>query len=301
MISSPWIRGRLTPACLQVLQQLQAELLVLDCSPVMQGQITADTAVVLSDGVCLTEPVAPAAACSSLRLCVSDFAHCASGLGAGGCLLDRRRLLSSGLCGMLQALECRLEVTVVDAQRRFGATGVDVDNGVFVSKQLLLQLGLFNHEWVRLWRPGGSAHRLVSILVVDQVQSLEPQEDGFISATLWFNMSQGEQVPRRSCTLKMKVHTHTHVRVFDPCPDLLFFQRLAPPPAALGSLRSESVCRSFSPPLASELHLQPVASPLCEGLSCCENLLAQHFSTPRYRRHSCMLTFLLLLTGVAPG
>lgn len=194
---------------------LQAQLLVLDCSPVRQGQITADTTVVLTDGVHLMEPVALPAPGSVLRLCVSDFAHCAAGLGGGRSLLDSPRLLGSGLGGVLQALERRLEVKVVDAHRHVGATGVDVDNSVFVRSQLLLRLGLFNHEWVRLWRPGGSTQRLVSILVVDQIQSPageNEQEEGFISPTLWFNMTQGEQLLKRSSTLKMKVdaHTHTH-------------------------------------------------------------------------------------------
>lgn len=182
----------------------------------MQGQITASTAVVLTDGARLMEPVAPPLPCRPLHLCVSDFAHSADGLGGGGCLLDSPRLLSSGLCGLLQALEGRVEVKVLDAQRHLGVD-VDVDSHVFVSRQLLLQLGLFNHEWVRLWRSGGSTHRLVSVLVLDQIQSPEAQkaqEDAFISPTLWFNMTQGEPVPERSCTLKMKVEPHTHWQRF---------------------------------------------------------------------------------------
>lgn len=183
------------------------ELLVLDCSPVMQGQITADTTVVLTDGFDLMDPQDPLPS-RPLRLCLSDFAHYADGLGEGQCLLDSQRLLTSGFCGVLQALECWLEVKVVDAQHHFGATGIDEDNSVFVSKQLLLQLGLFNHEWVKLWRSGGLIQRLVSVVVVDQIQSPETQkyqEDGFISSTLWFNMTEGEQVPRKNFTLKMKV------------------------------------------------------------------------------------------------
>lgn len=198
------------------MKQLQAELLVLDCSPVMQGQITADTTVVLTDGFDLPDPLAPLP-CTPLRLCMSDFAHYADGLGGGRSLLDSWRLLSSGFCGILEALECQLEVKVMDVQHIFGTTGIDVDNSVFVSKQLLLQLGLFNHEWVKLWRSGALIQRLVSVVVKDQIQSPETkkhQEDGFISPTLWFNMTGGEQVPRKSFTLKMKVdwkHNDTHL------------------------------------------------------------------------------------------
>lgn len=189
------------------------DLLVLDCSPVTQGRITADTSVVVTD--CWDwgdrgdrgDPPGPAPSCRPLRLYVSDFAHYADGLGGGRSLLDHRKLLGSGFCGVLQALEGRLEVRVVDAGRRFRGTAVDVDSCVFVSRQLLLRLGLFNQEWVTLWRPGGaSRERLVSVLAAEP--GPEPQknhEDGFISATLWFNMTDGDQVPERSCTLRMKV------------------------------------------------------------------------------------------------
>lgn len=190
--------------CFVGLTCFQVELLVLDCSPVMQGQITADTTVVVTEGFDLMDPLPS----RLLRLCMSDFAHYADGLGEGRCLLDSQRLLSSGFCGVLQALECQLEVKVVDAQHHFGATSIDEDNSLFVSKQLLLQLGLFNHEWVKLWRLGGLIQRLVSVVVIDQIQSPEAQkhqEEGFISSTLWFNMTEGEQAPRKSFTLKMKV------------------------------------------------------------------------------------------------
>lgn len=250
----------------------------------MQGQITADTTVVLTDGFDLMDPLPS----RLLRLCMSDFAHYADGLGEGQCLLDSQRLLSSGFCGVLQALECQLEVKVVDAQHHFGATGIDEDNSVFVSKQLLLQLGLFNHEWVKLWRSGGLIQRLVSVIVVDQIQSPEPQkhqEDGFISSTLWFNMTGGEQVPRKSFTLKMKVDwkpTNTQLTCLHFwLSQLSDFQRMAPT-VVVGSLCSESLSRSFAPPFASELHVQLVVSPQYEGLSSYENLLSEHFSTPRY-------------------
>lgn len=179
---------------------------MLDCSPVMQGRITANTAVVLSDCWDSGDCLAPPPVCSPLHLCVSDFAHYADSLGGGRSLLDNRRLLGAGFRCVLQALECRLEVRVVDTGRWFGGVGVDVDGRVFVSRQLLMRLGLFNHEWVTLWRPGRGAHRLVSVLVVDQIQNREEQqEDAFISPTLWFNMTEGDQVPTRSCTLRMKV------------------------------------------------------------------------------------------------
>ncbi|XP_034056504.1 LOW QUALITY PROTEIN: peroxisome assembly factor 2 [Gymnodraco acuticeps] len=267
------------------------DLLVLECSPVTQGRITADTSLVLTD--CWDPPDPPAAPppCTliPLRLCVSDFAHYADGLGGGLSLLDNRKLLGSGFSGVLQALECRLDVRVVDTQRWRGVKGqqgvaVDVDSCVFVSKQLLLRLGLFNQEWVKLSRPGGSCRtadvrggvcrqRLVSVLVLDPSLSpdLQNQEEvGFISATLWFNMTEGDVIPVSSCTLRMK--------------------RWRPSPPAPGGPHSHSFCRSASPAFSSELHVQPVISPLYNSLSCCDTVLSEHFSTPRLVSEGDILT-----------
>uniref|UniRef100_A0A4W6G6L5 Peroxisomal ATPase PEX6 n=1 Tax=Lates calcarifer TaxID=8187 RepID=A0A4W6G6L5_LATCA len=263
-------------------QQL-SDLLVLECSPVTQGRITADTSLVLTDCWDSADPPGAPPLCRPLRLCVSDFAHYADGLGGGRSLLDNRKLLGSGFSGILQALECRVDVRVVDAQRWVRVRGqqgaaMDVDSCVFVSKQLLLRLGLFNQEWVKLSRLGGSSRpstaqtdvrgsvcgeRLVSVVVVDLTQSPDLQnhdEVGFISATLWFNMTEGEMIPVNSCTLRMKRW------------------RLSPPES---SGRSDSSCRSASPPFASELHIQPVVSPLYNNISCYDNLLSEHFDTPR--------------------
>ncbi|KAM8878072.1 peroxisomal ATPase PEX6 isoform 2-T2 [Spinachia spinachia] len=272
----------------QVEQQLM-ELLVLECSPVTQGRITPDTSLVLTDSFDPADPPAPPPACRPLALCVSDFAHYADGLGGGRSLLDNRKLLGSGLSGFLQALECRVDVRVVDARRWLGVKGqqgapADPDSCVFVSKQLLLRLGLFNQEWVTLSRPGGSprapvghadvgggarGQRLVSVLVVDLTRSPELQhrgEVGFISATLWFNMTEGDVVPAGGCTLRMK--------------------RWRPP----GPRRADSCSRSSSPAFASELHIQPVASPLYNNLGCYDELLSEHFRAPRLVSQGDILT-----------
>ncbi|XP_045903125.1 peroxisome assembly factor 2 isoform X2 [Micropterus dolomieu] len=271
------------------------ELLVLDCSPVTQGRITADTSLVLTDCWDSVDPPGAPPPCRPLRLCVSDFAHYADGLGGGRSLLDSRKLLGSGFSGVLQALECRLDVRVADARRWLGVGGqrgaaVDADSCVFVSKQLLLRLGLFHQEWVRLSRPGGSSRppadqtevrgapvcreRLVSVMAVDLSQSPDLNQNhgevGFISGTLWFNMTEGEEVPVNSCTLRMK--------------------RWRPSPPVPDARRSDSFCRSASPPFASELHIQPVVSPLYNNLSCYDNLLSEHFRTPRLVSQGDILT-----------
>ncbi|KAM7008674.1 LOW QUALITY PROTEIN: peroxisomal ATPase PEX6 [Tautogolabrus adspersus] len=269
----------------------QLDLLVLDCSPVTQGRITAETSLVLTDCWDSLDPPGSASFCRPLRLCVSDFAHYADGLEGGRSLLDNRKLLASGFSGVLQALECRLEVCVVDARRRLqqlGVDGVDVDSCVFVSKQLLLKLGLFNQEWVTLSRPGGSSRppscqpdvsgggareKLVSVLVVDLTQSPDlqsPDEVGFISETLWFNMAEGDEIPENICTLRMK-------RWRSSAPET-------------GGPRSDSFCRSASPLFASELHIQPVVSPLYNNLSCHDTLLSEHFRTPRLVSEGDILT-----------
>lgn len=125
-------------------------------------------------------------------------------------------------------LECKLNVCVADTQQWHRVKGqqevaVDVDNCVFVSKQQLLRLGLFNHEWVMLSRPGASSRtctgeldvkacmsreRLVSVVVVDLTLRSEFQiydDVGVISATLWFNMTEGERISMKTCALRMKV------------------------------------------------------------------------------------------------
>ncbi|CAK6982654.1 LOW QUALITY PROTEIN: peroxisomal ATPase PEX6 [Scomber scombrus] len=301
-----WLLARQGDPLLLPGQLQQSDLLVLDCSPVIQGRITADTSLVVTDCCDWPEPQSSAPPCRPLRLCVSDFAHYADGLGGAGgggggrSLLDNRKLLGSGFSGVLQALECRVDVRVVDAQRWVGVRGqqgggvrgqqgggvsdqqgggVDVDNCVFVSKQLLLRLGLFNQEWVKLSRPGGACRpppghcdvrgggscreRLVSVVTVDLSLSPDLQihdEAGFISETLWFNLTDGEETSTGACSLRVKRWQQT--------------QQLDAP-------RSDSFCRSASPPVAMELHIQPVMSPLYSSLGCYDNLLADHFNTPR--------------------
>ncbi|XP_043971403.1 peroxisome assembly factor 2 [Gambusia affinis] len=271
-------------------QQRLLELLVLECSPVKQGRITANTSLVLTDCWDCADPPGPSLPYRFLGLSVSDFAHYADSLGGSRSLLDSWSSLGSGLPDVLQALECRLDVRVVDTQRWCWVKGqqrafVDTDSCVFLSKQLLLRLGLFNHEWVRLSRPTGGSRgpgeevnvraapcreRLVSAVVVDLTPELTIHNDvGFISATLWFNMTDGEALPVKSCTLRMKRWKSA-------------LEDLRP--------RSDSYCRSASLPFATELHIQPVSSLQHSDLSFPNNLLAEHFATPRVVSQGDILT-----------
>ncbi|XP_061736750.1 peroxisomal ATPase PEX6 isoform X2 [Nerophis ophidion] len=131
----------------------QVELLVLACSPVTQGRITADTSVVLVD--CRDwwdPPLYKAPPPRILQLCASGFAHDAASLGGGGSLLD-----NSGTRGVPLEQEWRLDASVRDGGRWLqaykGRPG-DLDAGLFVSRRVLIKLGLFDGEWVRLCLAG---------------------------------------------------------------------------------------------------------------------------------------------------
>ncbi|KAG9337800.1 hypothetical protein JZ751_027602 [Albula glossodonta] len=176
-------------------------------------------------------------------------------------------------------------------------SGIDVDGSIFVSKSLLLKLGLFNHEWVvcsavglytdkaktagrgeAAQSPGriddraackdagksrGCAH-LASVVVSDFVKSSEVdlQENvGYVSPVLWFNLSNGDPVPVVSRVVKIK-------------------RRNEPLPSAETQL-SESRSRTASLPFAKELHIETVISPLCSSHGVYDSILSDHFSTPR--------------------
>ncbi|XP_068178528.1 peroxisomal ATPase PEX6 [Antennarius striatus] len=257
----------------------QVLLTVLDCKPVAQGRITADTSLVVTDWDPPEPPTprGPPAARGPPTLCVSDFAQLADGLRGGPSLLDNRKLLDGGPWGGLQALEGRLEVRVGDTHRWAGLRSqggvfVDVDSCVFVGKRLLLQLGLFNQEWVRLWRGGASSRgggassqrggapreRLVSVQVVDSGPELQPnQEHGVVSRSLWFNLTGGH-APDTPLSVRVK--------------------RWSPSPGGRGS---DTPCRWACPPWARELRLQPVVTPPRGERLSCDQLLSEHFSTPR--------------------
>ncbi|KAM6972481.1 peroxisomal ATPase PEX6 [Aplochiton taeniatus] len=256
-------------------QQYLCDLVVLECTPVKQGMITTDTAVIVADCTELamphwaTEPpVTPARSLTSLY--VSDFAHYVNCIASGSSLLDNKALLGSTFCAFLQALECHLEVKVCDL-RPFTDSGLDGDSSVFLSKQMMLKLGLFNQEWVVVsllstFRPGEGGSRpgegvpgprLARVLV------LEGDEDsvGLLSATHWFNLWEGEQVPVGGGTLKIK-------RWNDWCPPS-------------GPALSESGCRSVSPRYATELQLEVVLSPDYSAHGAHDGILYRHFNIAR--------------------
>nr|XP_023686088.1 peroxisome biogenesis factor 6 isoform X2 [Paramormyrops kingsleyae] len=287
----------------QVHQQL-SDLFVLECTPVTQGVVTVSTSVVVADCRDLVHNPEPVPSASTGRvlsaLFASDFAHYASSLDGRSSLLQKSQLMNSDFSVVLQALECRFEVRVVDIfslrkQGRLQAaeeqqSEIDVDGAIFVGKSLLLKLGLFNHEWVigsalspscdkTKLSPGrveerpprkdaarsrASGGHLASVVAADLGKSadLDLQENvAFVSPALWFNLSGGEPVPVSNRMVKIK-------RCSEPAPEV-------------GARLSESRSRSACPPYAKELHIQLVVSPQydCNGLF--DGILAEHFSTPR--------------------
>lgn len=240
------------------------DLVVLECTPITQGMITINTTVVVTDCRDIAQhgalETSNALATRNLTsLFVSDFAHYANSLGGGSSLLDNRQVLDSSLSAFLQALECRLDVRIVDIRRLYRQgrivlvdkrdAKIDLDSTVFVSKQLLLKLGLFNREWVVVSRfncssemtktsyrgeslpslgqaddnaPGKEPSKgtemvhLGSVVVADfsKCAELDLQDNvGFISPTHWFNLSNGEPVPVSSRAVKIKVSKYLYIFV----------------------------------------------------------------------------------------
>lgn len=230
-----------------LVRQYLSDLVVLDCTPLIQGMITVNTTVVVSDcrdllhvyGALDSADSMVTHRPASVSLFVSDFAHYANNLGPGSSLLGNRLLFSSGFTEVLQALECRLDVQVTwDSAElcrsvQFGREAeVDMDSTIFVSKNLLLKLGLFNGEWVmaalgRVKRGSGAEgaqsptdngsdtkavakvkgdNQLAKIVAVIKSSDMDVSDNtGFISPVLWFNLANGEAAPVGSKSLKIKV------------------------------------------------------------------------------------------------
>lgn len=218
-----------------------SEVLVLECTPVSQGMITVDTSVLVSDCRDLdlntsSSSIMISSRLASSSLCVSDFAQYANSLSSASSLLNSKVLDFSAF---LQALECRLDIRVVDVsdlQKPGGILsrlepdeGLDVDSSVFVSKSLLLKLGVFNGEWVIVSVPADKARKtpdvpgqgesackrqgrvhLASVRAFDTLphQHADGNDSvGSISAVQWFNLSGGMAVPVGNKAIKIKVKT----------------------------------------------------------------------------------------------
>ncbi|XP_067254582.1 peroxisomal ATPase PEX6 [Chanodichthys erythropterus] len=280
-------------------QVQMSDVMVLECAPVSQGKITVDTSVVVSD--CRDLDLTNTSIMSRLSgssLFVSDFAQYANSLSSGSSLLNSKVLDFSAF---LQALECRLDIRVVhvsDLQKPGGILsrleqneGLDIDSTIFVSKSLLLKLGVFNGEWVIASVPADKAKKmplaqspvpgqressckvpykrqgrvhLAAIKAFDMVrhQDMDGNDNvGFISPVQWFNLSDGMAVPVGNKSIKIKrwnkVSWHTE------------------------SQMSASACRSAVPTFAKELRIEAIISPDYSSHGPFDSVLYKHFSTPR--------------------
>ncbi|MBN3274768.1 PEX6 factor, partial [Polyodon spathula] len=287
------------------------DLVILECTPVMQGVITVNTRVVVADFREMAQnPAAVEGSHHGHRvlqsLYVSDFAHYVNSLSGGSSLLDSRKFLSADFSSFLQALECRFDIRVVDISSLIKQGKIklkeqcgparDLDTCLFLSKNSLLKLGLFNQEWVtvsalnapsdkirtvnrneRLQELGRSDDKadhddagknrcghLASVVVADFIRSADPDlpdNVGLVSPSLWFNLSKGAAVPVTSRAVKLK-----------RCYELKSHKDTQP---------KDSKSCTATPLYAKELHVEVITSPAYSSSGVFDNILYEHFSTPR--------------------
>ncbi|XP_063059063.1 peroxisomal ATPase PEX6 [Engraulis encrasicolus] len=296
-----------------------SDLFVLESYPVTQGVVTVNTSVVVADcqdiSSCqtLNENLSHSSG-HSTPLIASDFAHYANSLSSGDFLLGNASLVNSGFSGFVQALECRVDIKVVDIHslcqqgaiifRNDQESSLDKDSTIFLSKNLLLKLGLFNGEWVMVSKLCATLDRNKSAVSLESTQSpdrseskkaVKPKADqhiasvvvvdfakgsssaalsdtvGVISLVHWFNLTNGELLPRGSKSqVKLK--------------------RWNPHSSQPGCQLSESSSRSASPQFAKELHIEAVRSPGFNLHSLSDALLHQYFTTPRLLKQGSVIS-----------
>uniref|UniRef100_A0A673Z4G9 Peroxisomal ATPase PEX6 n=1 Tax=Salmo trutta TaxID=8032 RepID=A0A673Z4G9_SALTR len=255
-------------------QHFLFDLVVLECTPITQGMITINTTVVVTDCRDIAQhgalETSNALATRNLTsLFVSDFAHYANSLGGGSSLLDNRQVLDSSLSAFLQALECRLDVRIVDIHRLYRQgrivlvekrdAKIDLDSTIFVSKQLLLKLGLFNREWVVVSRFNCSSETTKTSYRGESLPSPGQADDN----------APGKE-PSTGAEM---VHLGLVVS---------------------GLQLSESLSRSASPLLAKELHIDAVISPEYNSHGPFDSILCEHFTIPRLVKYSALLSVLII-------
>ncbi|XP_028830001.1 peroxisome assembly factor 2 [Denticeps clupeoides] len=277
-------------------QQL-ADLVVLECGPVTQGVVTVHTSVLVTCCGDLGQNLGEVEQLSSSCMVVSDFAHYAHSLSVGSSLLHSKLMFNSEFTTFMEALECKIDVRVVDVVNLHRKGGImfrqgqeaalDFDSCLFVEKNLLRKIGLFNGEWVHVSALTSHADRflancdqrqspeqgakgaaigrrnkhLMLVVVVDLPDKDFHDQVGMISPVLWFNLSNGDPVPVGNMAIKIK--------------------RWSKPLAESDFHKSESFPRSASPPFTKELHVEVVRSPeySCHGPF--DRILFDYFTLPR--------------------
>uniref|UniRef100_W5KB56 Peroxisomal ATPase PEX6 n=1 Tax=Astyanax mexicanus TaxID=7994 RepID=W5KB56_ASTMX len=301
------------------MQQYLSDLVVLECTPVTQGIITIHTSVVVSDSRDLMHthsgldlPGNQMSRCSNSSLFVSDFAHYANSLGPGSSLLNSKLLFSTGFTEVLQALECRLDVKVVDVSWlcRQGTlnpntqqdTKVDTDSTIFMSKSLLLKLGLFNGEWVvaALGPPSLGKEKKSSRAELTQsppaaaaetestskASAKTPRGDVHLVKIVAFDgdrdriseMDMNENVGFISPVQWFNLSSGEAVPVGNKAVKI---KRWNKAPSQTEMKLSASLCCSAVPSYAKELQIEAVVSPDYHSHGPFTDVLFKHFSTPR--------------------
>ncbi|XP_069744114.1 peroxisomal ATPase PEX6 isoform X2 [Narcine bancroftii] len=287
----------------QVISRL-LELVVLECQPVLQGVLTVSTSLVLTDFRDPGEGLPTPPLYLLQPLYVSDFAHYARGLWASGLGLESER--PTDFLSFLQALECRLEVTLADlpglalrGELRVGEEMPDLDSCLLLSRRTLYRLGLFHHQWV-----------LVSCL---EPATEGPQPGGELESPglelaccngagiLGRSSAQRPAVELLACVLVLEASQGSILQLGQDMAAIshtMWFNvtRGAPMPTSHRTLRvkryfqglassrrgvRESHSQLCEPPVAHEVHVEVIRSPTYHPRAASDGLIFQHFRTSR--------------------
>ncbi|XP_078391394.1 peroxisomal ATPase PEX6-like [Cetorhinus maximus] len=291
------------------------ELVVLECQPVLQGLLSVNTSLVLTD---FRDPNQHANELQSARLLqplyVSDFAHYTRALWGSGLVLEPGKTLDSDMVTFLQALECRLEVMVADLPGLADSgklqpsamagehRGLDADNLLVLTKPALQQLGLFNGEWVliSILEPAVEKERGIapeteaarSSRSVEPGSCSSPRALGSNSAR-WLNgrlasvlVVEVANSARLELADNMAAISHTlwfNISKGSPVPisnRTLKVKRLYRPSCVEKQLKDSRSALSV-PPLAKELHVKVIFSPTYNARDVYDGVLFEHFKTQR--------------------
>uniref|UniRef100_UPI00398F2AF8 peroxisomal ATPase PEX6-like n=1 Tax=Pristiophorus japonicus TaxID=55135 RepID=UPI00398F2AF8 len=283
------------------------ELVVLECQPVLQGVLTINTSLVLTDFREANQP--QPSELQPLRLlqplCVSDFAHYAGSLWGAGLGLEPSRPLDCDFMTFLQALECRLEVRVCDLPglvesgklrpRAAGLDGgLDPDSCLVLSKQAVQRLGLFNREWVlvSLLEPAAERERergarpeleRPSRNTDPGPRSSPGASTGRLASVVVADAGRGAQVE-----LAENMAAISHALWFNlsngsglPTSSRTLKVKRFYQPSNGRRRAKDSRSALCVPPLAKELHVAVIFSPTYSARAVCDGVLFDHFTTQR--------------------
>ncbi|XP_041044071.1 peroxisome assembly factor 2 [Carcharodon carcharias] len=292
------------------------ELVVLECQPVLQGLLSVNTSLVLTD---FRDPnQLHANELQSARLLqplyVSDFAHYTRALWGTGLVLEPGKTLDSDMVTFLQALECRLEVMVADLPGLADSgklqpsamagehRGLDADNLLVLTKPALQRLGLFNGEWVLISILETAVEKERGLATETEAErssrSVEPGSCSSpralgSSSDRWLNgrlasvhVVEVANSARLELADNMAAISHTlwfNISKGSPVPisnRTLKVKRFYRPSCVEKQLKDSRSALSV-PPLAKELHVKVIFSPTYNARDVYDGVLFEHFKTQR--------------------